>query len=72
MSFALTEVLQAMHKFHIGQTVRYNASFGRGGPSGFYKIVKQMPSESEDRQYRIKSASEPHERVVNESQLSRD
>ena len=44
----------------------------RGGPSGFYKIVKQMPSESEDRQYRIKSAGEAHERVVNESQLSRD
>ena len=66
------EDLQEMHKFHIGQSVRYNASFGRGGPSGFYKIVKQLPSESDDRQYRIKSANEPHERVVNESQLSRD
>ncbi len=71
-SFAITETIASMHKFHIGQTVRYNASFGRGGPSGFYKIVKQMPSESDDRQYRIKSAGEAHERVVNESQLSRD
>ncbi len=61
-----------MHKFHIGETVRYNAAFGRGGPSGFYKIVKQLPSETEDRQYRIKSANEPHERVVNETQLSRE
>ena len=31
-----------------------------------------LPPEGDDRQYRIKSSDEPHERVVKESQLNRD
>jgi hypothetical protein len=58
------------HKFRIGQTVHYSA--GRGGTSGVYKVTQIMPSEGDDRQYRIKSAEEPHERVAKESQLARD
>jgi hypothetical protein len=58
------------HKFRIGQTVHYSA--GRGGASGVYKVTQIMPSEGDDRQYRIKSADEPHERVAKESQLARD
>ena len=37
-----------------------------------YKITQLLPSEGDDRQYRIKCADEPHERVVKESQLHRD
>ena len=61
------------HKFKIGQTVHYTSGpYGRGTASGIYKIISLLPPEGDDRQYRIKSASEPHERVVKESQLARD
>ncbi len=60
------------HKFKVGQSVSYmSGPFGRGGLSGVYKITQLLPPEGDDYQYRIKSASEPHERVVKESQLSR-
>jgi hypothetical protein len=59
------------HKFKVGQTVNYTSGpYGRGG--GVYKITQLLPPEGDDRQYRIKSASEPHERVVKESQLNRE
>ncbi len=47
------------------------AFFGRGDASHVYKITQLLPSESDDFQYRIKYAGEPHERVVKESQLDR-
>ena len=45
--------------------------YGRGGAS-VYKVTQLLPSEGDDRQYRIKSSNEPHERVAKESQLNRD
>ena len=61
------------HKFKIGQSVHYTSGpYGRGTANGVYKITQLLPPEGDDRQYRIKSASEPHERVVKESQLARD
>ena len=60
------------HKFKVGQSVSFTSGpFGRGGTDGIYKIVQLLPSEDDDFQYRIKSAAEPHERVVKESQLNR-
>jgi hypothetical protein len=60
------------HKFKIGQSVNY--AFGRFGfaasARGIYKITQLLPSEGDDFQYRIKSAAEPHERMVKESQLT--
>ena len=46
--------------------------YGRGGVGTVYKITQLLPPEGDDRQYRIKSSDEPHERVVKESQLRRD
>ena len=61
------------HKFKVGQTVLYaSGPHGRGASSGVYKVTQVLPSEGDDRQYRIKSAAEPHERVVKESQLDRE
>jgi hypothetical protein len=61
------------HKFKIGQSVHYTSGpYGRGSPNDVYKVTQLLPPEGDDRQYRIKSASEPHERVVKESQLARD
>ena len=60
-------------KFKVGQSVHYTSgSYSRGGASGIYKVTQVLPLEGEDRQYRIKSASEPHERVARESELARD
>jgi hypothetical protein len=60
------------HKYKIGQTVLYTSGpFGRGATSDSYKVTQLLPQEGDDRQYRIKSPSEPHERVAKESQLKR-
>jgi hypothetical protein len=70
--FAIMEDTLSEHKFRIGQTVHFTSGpYGRGGVSGVFKITQLLPPEGDDRQYRIKSASEPHERVVKESQLNR-
>lgn len=66
------ECVMAHHKFKIGQTVSYTSGpFGRAGASNIYKVTQLLPPEADDFQYRIKNASEPHERVVKESQLER-
>jgi hypothetical protein len=60
------------HKFKVGQSVSLTSGpIGRGGADGIYKVTQLLPPEGDDFQYRIKSASEPHERVVKESQLDR-
>jgi hypothetical protein len=56
------------HKFKVGQDrALCIRTHGRGASSGVYKVTQALPSEGDDRQYRIKSAAEPHERVVKES-----
>ncbi len=58
------------HKFAIGQTVDLRPSPGeRNIPSGRYKVQRQLPSETRDLQYRVKHATDGHERVVLESQI---
>ena len=61
------------HKFKVGERVLYTSGpFGRGTVSGVYRVTQLLPSDGDDRQYRIKSSDEPHERVVKESELHRD
>ena len=60
------------HKFKVGQSVLYTSGPYGGGTGGVYKVTQLLPADGDDRQYRIKSADEPHERVVKESQLDRD
>ena len=61
------------HKFKVGQSVLYTSGpFGRGSTTSVYKITQLLPPEGDDRQYRIKSSDEPHERVVKESELHRE
>ena len=60
------------HKYQVGETVYYNSpTFGRTAASGNYTVVKLLPSEGDDYQYRIKSSGEAFERVAKESQLDR-
>jgi len=61
------------HKFRVGQTVLYTSSpVSRPGASGAYKVVKLLPSDGDDYQYRIKNSGEAFERVAKESQLELD
>ena len=66
---ALSQSLRT-HKFHVGQTVFYTSSpISRPGASGSYKVVRLLPSDGDDYQYRIKNPGEAFERVAKESQL---
>ncbi len=58
------------HKFRVGQSVNYTSGpRGLFGARGVYKITQLLPPQGDERQYRIKSANEPHERVVKETQI---
>ena len=66
-------------KFAIGQTVRFSPGLQSSAKlGGSYKIVRLLPAEANDYQYRVKndyqyrvkSVADGHERVVKESQLS--
>lgn len=59
------------HKFPVGSTVYYTASnIARPAASGTYQVIRQLPTDGDDCQYRIKNSSEAFERVAKESQLA--
>jgi hypothetical protein len=58
------------HKFEIGQTVYFTSRpIGHMAANSTYQVVKLLPSDGADYQYRIKSSTEAFERVARESQL---
>ena len=60
------------HRFKVGQSVNYTSGpRSQAGSSSVYKITQLLPPEGDDRQYRIKSPHEPHERVAKETNLKR-
>jgi hypothetical protein len=70
---AVRAPLLRAHRFRVGQTVLYTSSpISRPGASGTYKVVKLLPSDGDDYQYRIKNPGEAFERVAKESQLELD
>lgn len=69
---ATAEIPVRSHKYQVGETVYYTSpTFGRAAATGSYTVVKLLPSEGDDYQYRIKSSGEAFERVAKESQLDR-
>jgi hypothetical protein len=69
---AADEVVVKAHKYHVGESVYFTSpTFGRAAATGSYTVVKLLPSEGDDYQYRIKSSGEAFERVAKESQLDR-
>ncbi|RXG91150.1 MULTISPECIES: hypothetical protein [Bradyrhizobium] len=59
------------HKFPVGTRVLFTASnVARPAASGAYEIIRLLPTEGDDCQYRIKSSTEAFERVAKESQLA--
>jgi hypothetical protein len=60
------------HRFRIGDSVHFTSGMlGRGGVHGVYEVVRLLPTDGDEQQYRIKSMTEPHERVAKQSQLER-
>jgi hypothetical protein len=58
------------HRFRPGQSVRFcHGSPYRDAAEGSYEVIRQLPQDNADYQYRIKSAREEHERVVKEHEL---
>jgi len=69
---AAHEIPMRTHKYQVGEMVFYTSpTFGRAAATGSYIVVKLLPSEGDDYQYRIKSSGEAFERVAKESQLDR-
>ena len=58
------------HKFKVGQMVDFSAMRGGVPASGTgYKIIRQLPIESGQMLYRIKTVAESFERVAKEGEL---
>jgi len=67
-----SEITLKTHRYQIGEIVYYTSpTFGRAAATGTYTVIKLLPPESDDYQYRIKSSVEAFERVAKESQLDR-
>ena len=59
------------HKYTVGTHVYYTASnVARPAASGTYEVVRLLPTDGDDCQYRIKHSTEAFERVAKESQLA--
>jgi hypothetical protein len=63
----------AEHKFRAGQRVTLVANFANRNAGGAgYVVTRQLPERAGEFEYRVKSVSEPHERVARESELARE
>jgi hypothetical protein len=58
------------HKFHLGQPVEFNPPRGIYAPSGAYVVTAKLPERHGVFEYRVRSASEEHERAALENELS--
>jgi len=59
------------YKFKVGDVVTLRPAVSRNVPGGAYEVIRQLPETGGEREYRIKSANEAHERVARESELDK-
>lgn len=58
------------HGFTVGQSVEFvPGRFDGSAPRGTYTVLRQLPNDSSDREYRVRNIRDGHERVVRESQI---
>ena len=60
-----------MHQFKVRQKVTLVGSRGHPTPRDLFEIVRVLPAEHGNNQYRIKSTVDGHERVVTEGEIDR-
>jgi hypothetical protein len=61
--------MKSAHKFRVGQLVRVTARGYSRPTNERYEVVALLPEERGDRQYRVKSVGDSHQRVVWESEI---
>jgi hypothetical protein len=59
----------SIHKFKVGQAVEYTGRFNIKSERLSFKVNQCLPERDGEPQYKIRSASESHERVVRESEI---
>ncbi len=58
------------HGFSVGQSVEFLPSKYAGSvPHGLYTVLRLLPNDGTDREYRVRHQRDGHERVVRESQI---
>ena len=63
-------VMQQPHTLAVGQSVELIPGWCDAGvPCGAYTILRLLPNEGADREYRVRHQRDGQERVVRESQL---
>jgi hypothetical protein len=61
-----------LHSFAVGQSIELALHrFDGSAPPGLYTVVRLLPNDGSDREYRVKNVRDGHERVVRESQIRR-
>ena len=58
------------HKFHLGQPVEFNPPRGIYAPRAPYVVTAKLPDRDGAFEHRIRIASETHERLARENELS--
>lgn len=59
------------HKFAVGQNVEFRPGrYDLNIPHGIYSVVRRLPAEGNEPQYRVKNERDGHERIMRESQLT--
>ena len=56
-------------KFKVGDAVILKQSTYRDVPVGVCVVTRVLPDHNGEREYRVKNANEPHERIAGESEL---
>ncbi len=58
------------HGFSVGQSVvLFPGKYDGNVPRGTYTVLRLLPNDGTDREYRVRHQQDGHERVVRESQL---
>jgi len=58
------------HGFSVGQSVEFfPGRYDGNTPRGAYTILRLLPNDAADREYRVRHQRDGHERVVRESQI---
>ena len=62
--------MKQITRFRVGQTVRFMPGTHERAYGGLYEVIARLPEERGERQYRLKSTNDNHERIVRESQIN--
>ncbi|NKC33097.1 hypothetical protein [Falsiroseomonas selenitidurans] len=58
------------HRYTVGQHIEFvPGRYDGSAPPGAYTVVRQLPNDAADREYRVKNSRDGHERIIRESQM---